>query len=850
MIWSLNRINMRAFILFIFFLGSSLSQFAFGQCTGTPISNFQVTDLVDVSCFGGMDGEIEVTLTGGEAPFTYSLVIETGSGDIPIANISNTTDQAVTFTGLFSNQGFGSYKVTVVTSNGGTPPNVCTRRVITGIDVAQPALLSASGTVTDECAGPNSGSIVLNISGGNPGYSIVWSGPTAIPNDETNPTGLAAGSYDALITDTKGCTFNTNLVVNPRPDALLSASGPTSICFGSTTALQVAINNGTGPYTVVIDTTGSGDNRTIVNYNSGADIVIKPDTDVTYSLVSVTDNNGCVASVVGSENIIVVPPPTANAGSDEATCSLDPFNLALSGTIPTATNFSSLLWSTSGDGSFDDATALTPIYTPGAGDISGGAVTLTLTANGNGSCAPATDDMTLTITPAPTADAGSDESVCDGDVLDLSTSGTLPTATNFNSLIWSTSGDGGFDDATALTPIYTPGAGDVAGGTVTLTLTANGNGSCAPATDDMVLTITPPPTVGAGSDEATCSVDPFNLALSGTIPTATNFSSLLWSTSGDGGFDDATALTPIYTPGAGDIAGGTVTLTLTANGNGSCAPAADDMILTITPAPAANAGSDESVCDGDVLDLSTSGTLPTATNFSSLIWSTSGDGSFDDATALTPIYTPGAGDVAGGTVTLTLTANGNGSCTPATDDMTLTITPAATSNAGSDESVCEGDGLDLSASTTLPTATSFSSLLWSTSGDGSFDDATTLTPIYTPGAADITGGTVTLTLTANGNGSCVPATDDMTLTFTPAPTANAGSDESVCDGDALNLSTSGTLPTATNFSSLIWSTSGDGSFDDATALTPIYTPGAGDVAGGTVTLTLDSKWQWQLHTSS
>ena len=50
-------------------------------------------------------------------------------------------------------------------------------------------------------------------------------------------------------------------------------------------------------------------------------------------------------------------------------------------------------------------------------------------------------------------------------------------------------------------------------------------------------------------------------------------------------------------------------------------------------------------------------------------------------------------------------------------------------------------------------------MLWSTSGDGAFDDATALTPIYTPGAADIAAGTATLTLTANGNGSCAPATD-------------------------------------------------------------------------------------------
>ena len=56
-----------------------------------------------------------------------------------------------------------------------------------------------------------------------------------------------------------------------------------------------------------------------------------------------------------------------------------------------------------------------------------------------------------------------------------------------------------------------------------------------------------------------------------------------------------------------------------------------------------------------------------------------------------------------------------------------------------------------------------------TSGDGSFSDATILTPIYTPGPNDILAGTVTLTLTANGNGSCPPASDNITIVINPAP---------------------------------------------------------------------------------
>ena len=182
-----------------------------------------------------------------------------------------------------------------------------------------------NSTVTAVCAGSD-GEILVAPSGGTGPYGLVWSGgPTAIPDDETNPTGLQAGSYDLTITDANSCTMNTTIVVPPGPDATLSASGVTSICIGDITTVQVAINNGTGPYTVVMDTTGGGTNRTILNYNSGDDIDVAPNATNTYSLVSVVDNNGCVASLSGTVNITVNPSPSdATNPVDNAYCAGDP----------------------------------------------------------------------------------------------------------------------------------------------------------------------------------------------------------------------------------------------------------------------------------------------------------------------------------------------------------------------------------------------------------------------------------------------------------------------------------------------------------------------------------------------
>jgi hypothetical protein len=60
--------------------------------------------------------------------------------------------------------------------------------------------------------------------------------------------------------------------------------------------------------------------------------------------------------------------------------------------------------------------------------------------------------------------------------------------------------------------------------------------------------------------------------------------SVLWTTSGDGTFDDATLVNPTYTPGPTDQAAGTVTLTMTVTSSevGACQYAVDSMVLTIT----------------------------------------------------------------------------------------------------------------------------------------------------------------------------------------------------------------------------------------------------------------------------
>ncbi|MBO0323882.1 hypothetical protein J0X14_16345, partial [Muricauda sp. CAU 1633] len=227
---------------------------------------------------------------------------------------------------------------------------------------------------------------------------------------------------------------------------------------------------------------------------------------------------------------------------------------------------------------------------------------------------------------------------------------------------------------------------------------------------------------------------------------------------------------------------GSYDFTYTVTATAPCTDATATVTVTIIPDPNINAGSDEEICEGNVHDLATSTTVPSESNTTSLSWSTSGDGSFSNSLLLTPIYTPGPNDIMVGSVTLTLTGTGNGPCPNIQDQMILTITSAPIVDAGSDASICEGGVHNLATSTTVPSESNTSSLSWSTSGDGSFSpNSTLLMPTYNPGANDISNGSVVLTITAIGNGSCPNVQDQMILTIDQQTTTDAGSGGDVCD---------------------------------------------------------------------
>ncbi|MBN1953140.1 MAG: T9SS type A sorting domain-containing protein [Bacteroidales bacterium] len=166
-----------------------------------------------------------------------------------------------------------------------------------------------------------------------------------------------------------------------------------------------------------------------------------------------------------------------------------------------------------------------------------------------------------------------------------------------------------------------------------------------------------------------------------------------------------------------------------------------------TPHPVANAGPDVAVCSGETVTLTGSG----GENCS---WS----GGVDDGLAFIPSET----------TTFTLTVTNADGCTD-TDEIKVIVNPLPTADAGSDTSVCAGESLIL-------TATGGVSYSWS----GGVDNGLEFFPAETS----------TYTVTVTSADGCAD-NDEITVSVNPLPTADAGSDTSVCAGESLTLTATG-----------------------------------------------------------
>jgi gliding motility-associated-like protein len=202
----------------------------------TKVDSFSVTEpaafaitsqVTHVSCKGGNDGAIALTVAGGTAPYTY----------VWMGSTATTKDLASLTAGI--------YKLTLTDAKGCTISRADT--------ITEPAAALAVTTVPTAatCKNGSTGAIATTVVGGTTPYSYSWisnNGTAASTKDLAN---LVAGTYNLTVTDAKNCKA-TKIETITEPDSI--KIGPAVIvgtrCSQLTGKITIsAITGGTGPYT-------------------------------------------------------------------------------------------------------------------------------------------------------------------------------------------------------------------------------------------------------------------------------------------------------------------------------------------------------------------------------------------------------------------------------------------------------------------------------------------------------------------------------------------------------------------------------------------------------------------------
>jgi gliding motility-associated-like protein len=656
---------------------------------------------------------------------------------------------------------------------------------------------------------------------------------------------ISGGSGSVTLTLTSDPTANClsefdNIVVNFTPAPTASIVAPAEVCANnSIITVNGSVTNATGGTWSNVNGTFSGG---INDLNNNDYTPTNPEINFgSVTFILTTDGVGNCLPVQASRTVDIIVAPIVDAGPDATVCANDA-SVNLSGTITNDVGgnggFGTGVWSTTGTGSFSNPSNLNAIYTPSAADIAAGAVTLRLTSTANGLCNQEFDELVITIIPAPSVDAGMDQSICaNNSVTALNGSITFSAGASPGGT-WTTNGGGSFDNINDLITNYNPSAGDIAGGagSVVLTLTSDPTMGCQPVADNLTINFTPAPTASIVSVPEVCANNAI-ITLNGSVTTATVGT---WSNVNgvfSGGVNDL--VNNDYTPTVPEINSGTVTFILTTNGNGNCLPVQASRTVNIIDAPVVDAGSDFTVCANNsavalngVINTDGGGNGGSGTG----LWTTSGTGSFANAGNLNTTYTPSAADIAAGTVDLTLTSTLNGLCFGASDVITLTIVPSPVVDAGpANVDICANNAV-----TPLNGSITFSSGapppgLWTTSGTGVFADPNNTITDYTPSAADLTAGSVTLTLTSSPTAGCLSESDDIIVNFTAAPTADIFAPAEVCANNSI-ITLNATVTSATGGT---WSNVNgvfSGGVNDL--LNNDYTPTVPEITGGSVTFIL------------
>jgi hypothetical protein len=256
-------------------------------------------------------GTVTITATPGSGETIDWYAAASGGAALVTGNTSYTTP-SISSTTLY----YAQARIT------GTGCLSATRRTVTATVNAVPTTYSITGGGS-YCTGGSG--VAIGISGSDIGTTYqLYRGATSVSSKPGTGSAVSfgnsiiTGTYTVVATTAAGCpatmTGTATVSVNSLPQ--VSVFSGNNICSYGTGQLTLTASSGVSPFTVIYND-GSA-NQTIAGVSSGTAFNVSPNPASTtnYTLVSVTDNNGCLrnsAFTDGNATITLLATPADRA---------------------------------------------------------------------------------------------------------------------------------------------------------------------------------------------------------------------------------------------------------------------------------------------------------------------------------------------------------------------------------------------------------------------------------------------------------------------------------------------------------------------------------------------------------
>lgn len=246
-----------------------------------------------LTCNTPPDAKIEVTISGGTSPFTYT--VKDSGGVIKYTSPAPITGPKFTYSTTIA----GTYTFDI------TDKNSCTTKVDGVIDAITKPEVTATPT-NPKCNGDSNGSVTLAGSLGSGGY--LYSFNSSPFTNKATYIGLKANvSYPYQVTDSNGCISDIKYITLTEPDKV-SGEAKISVPYTCDGPAEITVFNvlgGSLSYNYVLNRNGVavGSSQTTTTFKN---ISLPGNYTVT-----ITDSNGCFFITTPALSIVALNPPTA-----------------------------------------------------------------------------------------------------------------------------------------------------------------------------------------------------------------------------------------------------------------------------------------------------------------------------------------------------------------------------------------------------------------------------------------------------------------------------------------------------------------------------------------------------------